>query len=232
MCKCNDKYDLNYFRQPKLHWNSSDDEELAVKLLYGNNVQYVSDNEMTKYLQMSGVISIVGSPDATIFEEGADIKDGVWNNVTMLQVFRGYHPEHLYTMIKNKLHKCQKFLKLMHNIGKFVTVKTFMFGIYVPSNIIEKSTQIVIQSNKILTDTVYKLKLLDLPSSYQKYMFRRNPSHIETIRNWEQTKWFGCVKDKTIEDMKAEIVREQYIFETPLDDEDMGYCLSNLFSPP
>lgn len=226
-------YDLSYYKKPNVkYWLGADDEELAVKSLYGRDVSYVSDEGMTEYLRMEGIIEKSGAPDATIFEEGNSVKDWVWNNVKMMQVFRGYNPEHFKLMILCKLHKCQSFLRTLQDIGKEVKLSSFIFGIFVPNDFLAEATQIVAHANQILSATIYKLQLLD-SSNRQDDMFGYMPSSNESINNCKRKNWFPIVKDKTIEQMRDEILcsfdnRDKSV----LDDEDVQFCLVNLFSEP
>jgi len=228
-----DNYDLSYYKKPNVkYWLGADDEELAVKLLYGRDVSYVSDGGMTEYLRTEGICEKSGAPDATIFEEAHGVKDGVWNNVKMLQVFRGYYPEHFQLMIVSKLHKCQSFLQTLRDMGKKVNLSSFVFGIFVTNDFIAEATKIVAHTNQILVDTIYKLQLLD-SSNRQDEMFGYMPSSTESINNCKRKNWFPIIKDKTIEQMRDEILYSlNNSDETVLDDEDVQYCLANLFSEP
>jgi len=226
-------YDLSYYKKPNVrYWLGADDEELAVKLLYGRDVSYVSDGGMTEYLRVEGIIEKSGAPDATIFEAGNHTKDGVWNNVKMLQVFRGYYPEHFQLMITSKLHKCQSFLRTLRDMGKKVNVSSFVFGIFVPNEFLVKATQIIAHANQILAVTIYKLVLLD-SSNHQKEMFGYMPSSISAMNNIKRKNWFPKIKDKTIEQMRDEILDSfDKSVESVLDDEDVQFYLVNLFSRP
>lgn len=226
-------YDLSYYKKPNVkYWLGADDEELAVKLLYGRDVSYVSDGGMTEYLRTEGIIEKSGAPDATIFEETNSLKDGVWNNVKMVQVFRGYYPDHFQLMIVCKLHKCQSFLQTLRDMGKEVNLSSFVFGIFVPNEFLVKATEIIAHANQILADTIYKLFLLD-SSKLQDEMFGYMPSSEVAMKNCKRKNWYPMVKDKTIEQTRDEILcsfdnRDKSV----LDDEDVQFCLANLFSEP
>ena len=136
-------------------------------MVYGDCVDWVSDRAMTEFLaKHCHLVGQKGTPDATVLADGVSLFDTCWGKVRFLQVCRAYDRIHLHAMIRRKITYSQLFLNALAATGKVFQVTDFVIGIFVPSHLMAKAEKIVSHPRMMMTDTVFRVVILDAGSDH------------------------------------------------------------------